>query len=120
MVSALSTLARMLGLSDEHAEASIHSENAARAVLTRRNLFAAGAALAAGSAFSFAPAVEFEWPAAEPTWADIQIKIGGIEVPSLVEVVAISYSDNTRLVWTRRDQVTKIGRIEYGFSGADE
>ena len=50
------TLAKMLGLSTEHTEASMHSERAARAVLTRRNLFAAGAALAAGSAFSFAPA----------------------------------------------------------------
>jgi len=31
----------------------MHSERAARAVLTRRILFAAGAALATGSAFSF-------------------------------------------------------------------
>ena len=31
----------------------MHSENAARAVLSRRNFFAAGAALAAGSVFSF-------------------------------------------------------------------
>jgi hypothetical protein len=50
----IATLAKILGLSPEHAEASIHSERAARAVLSRRNLFAAGAALAAGSAFSFA------------------------------------------------------------------
>ncbi len=49
----IALLAKMLGLSPEHAEASMHSERAARAVLTRRNLFAAGAALATGSVFSF-------------------------------------------------------------------
>lgn len=50
----IAALAKMLGLSTEHAEASMHSDRAARAVLTRRNLFAAGAALATGAAFSFA------------------------------------------------------------------
>lgn len=50
----LDALAKMLGLSREHAEASMHSESAAKAALSRRDLFAAGAALAVGSAFSFA------------------------------------------------------------------
>lgn len=49
----MQALAKMLGLPTEHAEASMHSEQAARAVLTRRNLFATAATLAAGSAFSF-------------------------------------------------------------------
>lgn len=44
----IAQLARMLGLSPTDAEASMHSERAARAVLTRRNLFAAGAAMATG------------------------------------------------------------------------
>jgi hypothetical protein len=52
----------MLGLSRDAAEASLHSERAARAVLTRRNLLAAGGALATGAAFSFAaPEVEGFW-----------------------------------------------------------
>lgn len=54
----IQTLAKMLGLSRDDAEASMHSERAARAVLTRRNLFAAGAAMAAGSAFSFGAPVD--------------------------------------------------------------
>lgn len=54
-MSALKTLARMLGVGDHQAEDALHSESAARAVLTRRNLFAAGAALAAGSVFVGGP-----------------------------------------------------------------
>ncbi len=57
----LNTLARMLGLSPTDAEASMHSERAARAVLTRRNLFAAGAAMATGAAFSFPTARVFTY-----------------------------------------------------------
>lgn len=45
----LATLARMLGVPSRLAEDALHSEGAARAVLSRRNLFAAGAAMAAGS-----------------------------------------------------------------------
>ncbi len=48
-MKALVTLARMLGVPAHQAEDALHSESAARAVLSRRNLFAAGAALAAGS-----------------------------------------------------------------------
>ena len=52
-MTALSTLARMLGVSPRLAEDALHSERAAKAVLSRRSLFAAGAAMAGGSAFSF-------------------------------------------------------------------
>lgn len=45
----LQTFAKMLGLPTRLAEDALHSESSARAVLTRRSLFAAGAALAAGS-----------------------------------------------------------------------
>jgi hypothetical protein len=48
-MSALSNLAKMLGVPAHQAEDALHSERAARAVLSRRSLFAAGAALAAGS-----------------------------------------------------------------------
>lgn len=53
----ISTLAKMLRLNDEQAEASMFSEGAARAVLGRRNLMLAGAALVAGTAFSFGHSV---------------------------------------------------------------
>jgi hypothetical protein len=56
-MNGLGVLARILGIKPDLAEDALHSERAARAVLTRRNLFAAGGALAAGSVFSFgAPA----------------------------------------------------------------
>ena len=48
-MSALTTLAKMLGVAPRLAEDCLRSESAARAVLTRRNLFAAAGALAAGS-----------------------------------------------------------------------
>ncbi len=51
--SFLKTFAKMIGVPEHQAEDALHSERAARATLTRRNLFAAGAALAAGSVFSF-------------------------------------------------------------------
>lgn len=53
-MKALQRFATMLGIGEHQAEDALHSERAARAVLSRRNLFAAGAAMAAGSAFSFA------------------------------------------------------------------
>lgn len=54
-MKALTTLAKMLGVPARLAEDALHSESAARAVLSRRNLFAAGAALAAGSVFVGGP-----------------------------------------------------------------
>jgi hypothetical protein len=53
-MGALATLARMLGVGAHQAEDALQSERAARAALSRRDLFAAAGALAAGSAFSFA------------------------------------------------------------------
>lgn len=50
----LAKLAGLLGVAPHHAEDALHSERAARAVLSRRNFFAASGALAIGSAFSFA------------------------------------------------------------------
>jgi len=56
------TFAKMIGVPEHQAEDALHSERAARATLTRRNLFAGGAALAAGSVFSFPTLV------ATPVW----------------------------------------------------
>lgn len=53
-MSALDSLAKLIGVRRHQAEDALYSERAARAVLSRRDLFAAGGALAAGSAFSFA------------------------------------------------------------------
>jgi hypothetical protein len=57
-VSFLDRFARLLGLPPEDAEDALHSDRAARAVLTRRSFFAAAGAMAAGTAFSFAPPVD--------------------------------------------------------------
>lgn len=61
MISALRSFARLLGLRDDQAEDALVSERAARAVLTRRDFFAASAALASAKAFSFgAPVSTYE------------------------------------------------------------
>lgn len=52
-MTSLSRFARLLGLPAHQAEDALHSERAARAVLTRRSFFAASGAMAAGSCFSF-------------------------------------------------------------------
>ncbi len=57
-ISPLARFARMLRIPIHQAEDAIRNERAARAVLTRRNLLVAGAALAAGSVFSFPKARE--------------------------------------------------------------
>jgi hypothetical protein len=61
-MTALSALARMLGIRSELAEDAMRSERAARAVLSRRSLFAAAGAMAAGAAFSFGgPVADMRW-----------------------------------------------------------
>lgn len=52
-MTALQQLAKLLGLSEQNAGDSLTSERAARAVLSRRDLFAAGAAMASAAVFSF-------------------------------------------------------------------
>lgn len=53
-MTALATLARMLGLEARNAEAALYSDRVARVALSRRGLMAGGACLATGAAFSFA------------------------------------------------------------------
>lgn len=65
-MSALKTLARMLGVAPRLAEDALHSERAAQAVLSRRNLFAAAGAMAAGAVFC--PSAELIAPVVNP-WA---------------------------------------------------
>jgi len=61
-VTALATLARMLGVRCDLAEDALHSERAAKAVLSRRSLFAVGAAMATGSVFSFGTSTRLALP----------------------------------------------------------
>lgn len=74
-MSALLQLAKMLGVAPRLAEEALHSESAARAVLSRRNLFAASAALAVGSSLIGGPLPlrvfydDITWYAAH-SWAD--------------------------------------------------
>lgn len=74
-MSALNALAKMLGVPARLAEDALHSERAARAVLSRRNLFAAAGALAAGSVLVGGPLPlrvfhdGYTWYAAH-SWAD--------------------------------------------------
>jgi hypothetical protein len=44
---------KLIGVSPQHAEDALYSERAARATLSRRGMFGASAALAAGMAFGF-------------------------------------------------------------------
>jgi hypothetical protein len=79
-VKALTVLANMLGVPSRLAEDALHSESAARAVLSRRNLFAAGAALAAGSVLVGGPLPLHlfysgdDWIAAH-SWADYRDRL---------------------------------------------
>lgn len=77
--AALTKLAGMLGVRPELAEDALHSERAARAVLTRRNLLAAGAALASGAAFSL--------PVPEPEGRWVWVQMGPHHVPGVVGIV---------------------------------
>lgn len=77
MKSALKTLASMLGVRSDLAEGAMHSERAAKAVLSRRNLFAAAGAMAAGSVFM---------PVSAPTLA--HEFIGGFTMQLSVEEMA--------------------------------
>jgi hypothetical protein len=73
------TFAKMIGVPEHQAEDALHSERAAHATLTRRNLFAGGAALAAGSAFSFAAPEPAPLPI--PPW--LLTNIGAALLPGL-------------------------------------
>ncbi len=58
-MSVWNEFAALIGVAPRHAEDALHSERAARASLSRRGLFGASAALAAGVAFGF-PATSAE------------------------------------------------------------
>lgn len=60
-MSALQKLAKMLGVGEHQVEDAMHSERAAKAALSRRNLFAAAGALAAGTVFVPVQQVVLSW-----------------------------------------------------------
>ncbi len=88
-MTALSTIARMLGIRTDLAEDALHSESAARAGLSRRNLFLATGAMAAGSVFSIPdPGVLIEG-ARLYRWAEVSICIGAQSFPGMTIEAAI-------------------------------
>lgn len=98
-MTAFDTFARLLGIKPDHAEDALHSERAARAVLTRRNLFAAGGALAAGSVFSF-PKPEL-WPASRSSiLADLEDSIRTFTARAKTRPVMIFHPEAAR-AWAR-------------------
>ena len=89
-MTALATLARMLGVRRDLAEDALHSERAAKAVLSRRNLFAAGAAMATGSVFSFAA------PARLIPWGALRVYYNGVLIPATVTSYNVTVSHGGR------------------------
>jgi hypothetical protein len=85
-VSALSTLARLLGVRQDLAEDALHSERAACAALSRRGLLAAAGALATGSVFSFAPAGVWVQNPNLYDWSNVEVRIAGRLFPGLVHI----------------------------------
>lgn len=53
ILATIRQFARMIGVSDENAEEALRSERSAKAILSRRNLFAAAGAMASGVAFGW-------------------------------------------------------------------
>jgi hypothetical protein len=83
LTDGLRRLASMLGVKTDHAEDALHSERAAQAVLSRRNLFAAAGAMAAGTAFSFpAPEKLYSWHISATEWVlldEVHKQIGSVK-----------------------------------------
>lgn len=113
----IATLAKMLGLTTEHAQASMFSERSARAVLTRRNLFAAGAALATGSAFSFAK------PEAAGFWVQndqlyeldwLKVTLNGMRLPGLA---TFTYTIDGGKTMSPRKPIPASGRVDIPGTG---
>lgn len=97
-MSALQKLARMLGVGEHQAEDAMHSERAAKAALSRRNLFAAAGALAAGTVFVSVQPVA-------PVWQTFRIFIKGDEF-----YVVDGFGDlaSAAVVWKRDSETVAI------------
>jgi hypothetical protein len=83
-MSALRKLAKMLGVGEHQAEDAMHSERAAKASLSRRNLLAAAGALAAGTVFVPVQQVLPAW-----TWSMMVVRIGGHPIPIQREIARV-------------------------------
>jgi hypothetical protein len=90
-LKALQVLARMLGVPQHQAEDALHSERAARAVLSRRNLLAAGAALAAGATWSF-PNIDVIGPG-EEIWVYYHSGLTAEEVAIVLGRASAAWAD---------------------------
>jgi hypothetical protein len=124
-MQSLARLAKMLGVPTRLAEDALHSERAARAVLSRRNLFAAGAAMAAGSLLVGGPLPLYlfhsgdDWIAAH-SWADYRDRLQdwmSFDDGDLEHALSASYickpTSNLTICW---DPVTDEATDERGHS----
>lgn len=89
-MSALATLARMLGVAPRLAEDAMHSERAAKASLSRRNLLAAAGAMATGA--MFCPSVEL----VRPCWRPPETLMPLVGVWNMVAMLASVHESTTR------------------------
>lgn len=104
-MSALATLARLLGVRPELAEDALHSERAARAALTRRNLIAAAGAMASGAAFGFMPLAQ------EPiiyTFSNCEVSIAGRRYRS----VGLDFPDEASKAWAEEHREALQGWVD--------
>lgn len=77
-MSVWNDFASLIGVAPRHAEAALYSERAAKATLSRRAMFGASAALAAGVAFGFPTSAPVYVPPADiafPDWVRLSMAI---------------------------------------------
>lgn len=103
-------LARMLGLSRTEAEESLHSERAARHVLTRRDAFGLAGAMCAGLVVGEVPAEPFPYLFRAGDWANY----AGIEawIPIVdADTIVFFGIDRVFVSGTGRQQTVTVSRV---------
>ena len=112
-MTALTRFARLLGLPDHQAEDALHSERAARHVLTRRSFFGVSAAMAAGTVFGFVKPVARERRIAGESysWDNIKIMLNGEAL--LADYVSISFHSNATNLGLPRNWKRNAGAATY-------
>ncbi len=112
-MTALYRFARLLGIPSHQAEDALHSERAARHVLSRRSFFGVSAAMVAGAGFSFAkPAEPVCMVLGQPySWANIKIMLNGAEL--LTDVVSVTFEPNAPDQFLPREWKRNAGTATY-------
>jgi hypothetical protein len=108
-VRALVSLARLIGIQEHQAEDALYNERAAQfslsQALSRRSFISAGAALAAGTAFSFYKQVD-HLPWNDPRYVYLRLEKGGDPYSSYGNVAIERSPEN----WEYRDGVMRTRR----------